>query len=207
MITSATTSTRPLTRHTSMDSCAAPERDAAVAEPERPAPGRLVVLGERQELKGRGPVEARVDITLDPAVRHVATAESHRCRLDVRFAAVVEHDVQPFGPWLHSRDHPGSVLDDDRNADTSLQEIALPILAQVTAQVGQNAGMGDLHVVVVPVSVPIDAEVGQRPALGQIFGHCTARARLSSHCCSIISPLASARGAPQLALPSNTTLA
>src|SRR3989475_13186559 len=117
-----------------------------------------------------------------------------------------------------TRHHPGSVLDDDRNADTSLQEITLPILAQVTAQVGQNAGMGDLHVVVVPVPVPIDAEVGQRPALGQIFGHCNARRALSSHRCSIISPLATrdhvnarlgrrtasprtaTRGAPQLAL-------
>src|SRR5438128_12359538 len=101
MITSATTSTRPLTRHTSMDSCAAPERDAAVAEPERPAPGRLVVLGEHQELKGRGPVEARVDITLDPAVRHVATAGSHRCRLADRLGPRAEHDVEPFRPQLH----------------------------------------------------------------------------------------------------------
>src|SRR5262249_59987306 len=86
------------------ESCAPPERDEALSEPKGPASGRFVVLGEREELERGRPAEPRIEIALDPTVRNVAAAQSHRGRLDVGLAAVVEHDVQLFAPGLDARD-------------------------------------------------------------------------------------------------------
>ena len=91
----------------------------------------LVVVGEGEELKGRGAVEARLErAPLHRGVRDVARPEAKGGGIDDLLAAVVHLGAQHPVAVLEAGDHPRHVLDLHGNAHPRLDEVAGGVAAQ-----------------------------------------------------------------------------
>ena len=66
--------------------------------------------------------------------------------------------MQRLAAALDPRDHEGNVLDLDRDSDASLDEVALGVVLQERAEVGEDPRVGDQDVVVEPITVDVNAK-------------------------------------------------